>query len=290
MSDITGLKPDTPNLWPCIGGAPNAQRYDPKKGWRVVLVPVLARWDDVVVRTPNGTAAPQSGVLSVRQWRHPRPSTRHVFVRAYTLAARVVAYRRLDKRIEYRWWVNGLDAGTVEGRASSLENAKESADEAMNELMFGAQPQPQQSAQKPFCLISCCGPKLDRAAAVRDIYTSPLFKKSVRWAEAHGMPWAVLSALHGLVWPDDVIDPYDLSLKQLSAQERHSWALEVSEAFGATSTGEHVHILAGAAYTKPLRPLLEAAGWQVCEPLAGMQIGQRLSYLKSANLLGLEGE
>lgn len=130
------------------------------------------------------------------------------------------------------------------------------------------------------CLISCCGPKRDHAAPARDLYTSDLFCKSVRWAGAQRLPWAVLSAQHGLVWPDDVLEPYDLQLGRLTAAERQGWAVEVAESVGEASPAAVAVVLAGAAYADPLAPLLEARGWSVEQPLRGKQIGERKRWLK----------
>ena len=74
-------------------------------------------------------------------------------------------------------------------------------------------------------LISCSKSKLDKRAPARELYTGTLFKKAVAWAERHGYEWYVISALHGLVTPNQIIAPYNYSLKQLrGARERESWA------------------------------------------------------------------
>ena len=73
---------------------------------------------------------------------------------------------------------------------------------------------------KPFILVACCGPKLDHAAPARDLYTSDLFTKSRAYAERNGCGWAILSAKHGIVLPDEVIAPYDVTLKTMPAEQQ----------------------------------------------------------------------
>ena len=52
-----------------------------------------------------------------------------------------------------------------------------------------------------------------------------LFKKAVAWAERQGHQWFVISALHGLVTPNQTIAPYDYSLRdRRGSRERESWA------------------------------------------------------------------
>lgn len=132
-------------------------------------------------------------------------------------------------------------------------------------------------------LISCCGPKTATARRAAELYTSDLFRKSVRYAEVTGASWAVLSALYGLVWPDTVIAPYDLRLQSLDRVHRAVWARGVCEALGPPEGDPRLEILAGCTYTDPITAPLEALGWRVSLPLAGMQIGQRLRWLKQHN-------
>ncbi len=70
-------------------------------------------------------------------------------------------------------------------------------------------------------LVGCCKKKLDRAAPARELYQSDLFKSSVAWLEARDEldGWAILSAKHRLVMPDDVIYPYELSLADMNQRE-----------------------------------------------------------------------
>ena len=69
-------------------------------------------------------------------------------------------------------------------------------------------------------LVSCVGQKLKTPAPARDLYTSVWFRKARSYVESTGLPWSVLSAKHGVVHPDEVIAPYDLTLNSMKVADR----------------------------------------------------------------------
>lgn len=79
-------------------------------------------------------------------------------------------------------------------------------------------------------LVGCVKSKLGHAARAQDLYTSPLFQGRRRWVEQTCGRWFILSAKHGLLYPDTVIAPYDLTLRQMPARERRAWSRRVVEA------------------------------------------------------------
>jgi hypothetical protein len=128
-------------------------------------------------------------------------------------------------------------------------------------------------------LVACCGQKLGHPAAAAELYQSDLFRKARKYAERHGR-WYVLSALHGLVAPDAVIAPYDLTLGQMSAEKRGEWGRMVQiQIADAGLLGCRLVALAGAGYVRPL----ETAGLELEKPLRGLSIGKQLQWLKKAN-------
>ena len=73
-------------------------------------------------------------------------------------------------------------------------------------------------------LVSCVSQKRVTPSPAKDLYTSPLFRKARAYVERTGLPWFVLSAKYGLVHPDDVIAPYDLTLNTMGVSDRRRWA------------------------------------------------------------------
>lgn len=127
-------------------------------------------------------------------------------------------------------------------------------------------------------LVSCSAQKLDRAAPARELYCSALFRLSLAYATARADAVYVLSAKYGLVELDQVLAPYDLKLDALSAAGRRAWGARVAAELERRHGRRTVIALAGATYVHALR----LHGVDVIEPLAGMQIGQRLAFLSRA--------
>ncbi len=69
-------------------------------------------------------------------------------------------------------------------------------------------------------LISCASKKVTHRAKAQDLYVSPLFSLGLRYARSLN-PNAiyVLSAKHGLVSLDKELEPYDLTLNDMSARD-----------------------------------------------------------------------
>ena len=105
----------------------------------------------------------------------------------------------------------------------------------------------------------------------RLLYVSPLFRAASTYAERHYGPgrWFILSARHGLVDPEGVLAPYDLSLRQLSPKQREAWgdrvAVELTDRFPA---GTVLWFHAGALYREAIACVV---AHQVRFPLAGLR-------------------
>ena len=76
-------------------------------------------------------------------------------------------------------------------------------------------------------LVGCVKEKSVVAAPARDLYRSTLFKGRRSYVERSCDEWWVLSAEHGLVYPDDVLAPYDVTLKTFGRAERRRWSQRV---------------------------------------------------------------
>lgn len=156
-------------------------------------------------------------------------------------------------------------------------------------------------------LVSCGKLKLDHPAPARDLYVGPLFADAKAHVLAGGYDhWFILSAEHGLVHPDRVLEPYDTTMDGLRVDEVETWARRVEFKFRlgagymdgggryvatdwpgwAALPGQiEVDIFASAAYADPLR-----AQWDhrhksrhllVTEPLRGLQMGDRRGWFKA---------
>jgi hypothetical protein len=129
-------------------------------------------------------------------------------------------------------------------------------------------------------LVACSRRKARHPAPACELYVSPLFRAARAYAERQYGPgrWLILSALHGLVDPDTILDPYDLSLRQLSAREREAWgnrvAVGLRDRFPA---GMLLWFHAGVLYRDAIAPVV---AHQVRFPLAGLGIGEQLAWYR----------
>ena len=134
-------------------------------------------------------------------------------------------------------------------------------------------------------LVSCVKEKQKCPAPARELYLSTLFKKSRKLVEATKCPWFILSAKHGLLHPDEVICPYNETLKDKSPAERGEWEEKVKAQMDDNlPDAEAVVVLAGKNYYECLKTYLKErfGPANVKIPMKGLKIGQMLSWLDNA--------
>lgn len=130
-------------------------------------------------------------------------------------------------------------------------------------------------------LVGCSGPKLEAPAPARQLYTSPLFRLALALAEHRHDVVYVISAKHELIALDQVVAPYDLTMKDVAKERRATWGVRVWMMIQHhhPRVDRQIYIYAGKDYARPIR----CAGFNRAtfhEPLARMQIGQRLRWLR----------
>ena len=137
--------------------------------------------------------------------------------------------------------------------------------------------------QSSLHLVSCVGKKLSIPASAKDIYVSAWFRKARIYVEYKSTDWFILSAMHGIVHPDQVIEPYELTLNRMARSARKTWATKVLEQLlPHLKPGQSVTILAGQKYREFLEGWLQNESITVHVPMAGLGIGQQLKWLNDA--------
>lgn len=138
--------------------------------------------------------------------------------------------------------------------------------------------------RKPYdiVLVGCTQTKAAYPSTAETLYRSPLFKASRLWAITNGKRWAILSARHGIVWPEQVLEPYDETWARTGRNVHavRAWGFRVqAELCHLAKEGKPARcaVLAGFTYTRPLRNVGAIRGFD--EPLAGLSIGHRLRWL-----------
>lgn len=130
-------------------------------------------------------------------------------------------------------------------------------------------------------LVSCVKSKRTMPSPAKDLYTSALFRGFRRYAEANADTWYILSAKYGLLFPDDDIAPYEMTLKTMKTAERLRWADAVRpRLLDVLPVGAEVIFLAGEDYRENLESFLRARGFAVHVPFCGLRQGALLHALK----------
>lgn len=128
-------------------------------------------------------------------------------------------------------------------------------------------------------LISCVKRKLDHAAPAKDLYTSPLFRLSWKYAKTRNPDKIfILSAKYHLLNSEKVVEPYDQTLNRMNSQDRKEWSAKVLKELrvNTDTKNDRFVLLAGRSYLRYIEDEIVHKE----EPLKGLSFGRRISRLK----------
>jgi cytoplasmic iron level regulating protein YaaA (DUF328/UPF0246 family) len=131
---------------------------------------------------------------------------------------------------------------------------------------------------KKIILIACVKTKRETPSKAIDLYISPLFKKSLEYAQLLNPDKIyVLSAKYGLVSSEEVIEPYELTLNNMPTSEIKKWSKRVLDQLSSVTDlkNDNFIILAGQNYRKYLIPHIKH--YEI--PLEGLGFGPQLRRL-----------
>ncbi len=113
----------------------------------------------------------------------------------------------------------------------------------------------------------------------RDAYDGTAFKIARRLLENAGAKWCILSGHYGFLWPDTVIEYYDV---KMDSDPESPWEGEFDaikqKQYGRLMRAERVVVLGSQIYARTAEVML---GRKVEAPMAGLPIGKALQKLKS---------
>lgn len=141
--------------------------------------------------------------------------------------------------------------------------------------------EPERCEGERIALISCSKSKRPYPCRASELYSaSTLFSLSYEYALANADRIYIISAKHGLLAEDEVIEPYNETLNEKSAAERRAWARGVLEQLRQECDVEKDEflILAGKRYYEYLLPELPHATL----PLGNLPMGKRIEFLQRA--------
>ena len=131
-------------------------------------------------------------------------------------------------------------------------------------------------------LISCTKSKQTHPCPAEEMYQpSALFRKAHSYARKQYDQIGILSAKYGFLLPEEKIEPYDLTLKNMGERAKREWAHSVMRQLEEKldiAQIESVYIHAGIDYREYLIPLLERKGVSVYVPLEGLSYGPQLQW------------
>lgn len=128
-------------------------------------------------------------------------------------------------------------------------------------------------------LISCSKMKKPYPCPAHELYSvSDLFSLSYQYAKKHTDKVYILSAKYGLVAEDQILEPYDQTLNEMSRQQQLSWANIVLRDLRKECdlVSDSFILLAGNTYCRDLVQHLPNHSL----PLDGLRMGERMAHLK----------
>lgn len=140
---------------------------------------------------------------------------------------------------------------------------------------------------RSIAFVACVGKKRAGIAPARSLYTSAWFVKARSYAEQHADAWYILSARHGLITPDQPLEPYEQTLNTMPHHKRQRWATQVWRAIVVVAdVGDRLVFLAGLRYRELVVPVLVGLGYTVEVPMLGLGIGRQLAWLEQQSREG----
>lgn len=132
------------------------------------------------------------------------------------------------------------------------------------------------SRTKRVGVLGCSKRKLSSACMAKDMYRGRMFVAAVPWIEKRADEWCVLSAKHGVLLPNDRIEPYDMPMPT-NEKERSAWrAMVDGQLLARWGRGVIYMVVAGAHYRLALRsmPMVESpfecwASWRRNRGMSG---------------------
>jgi hypothetical protein len=129
-------------------------------------------------------------------------------------------------------------------------------------------------------LIGCAKIKADVPSPASDLYISPGFRTAWSWALNTGHPTAILSAKHGVLMPEEIVDPYDTYIKEITPSELETLVAKVRNQLSQFPARDFI-VLGGEDYVNLVREACPDA--DIHDPLHRFKQGPRIPWLRMSN-------
>jgi hypothetical protein len=134
---------------------------------------------------------------------------------------------------------------------------------------------------KTLLITSCSATKLDHPAPAKQLYCGDIFKKSLQLAQQNGWDVRIVSAKHGMVTPDTVLEPYDLKMQGMAVRSAIQPQV-MAEAQKLFPLYDKVVLIMGAEYRKLFDPLTKRR--------QGPEAYKKMTHPKIEMIIGGQGE
>lgn len=119
---------------------------------------------------------------------------------------------------------------------------------------------------KAFLLVACGRRKSETSCYAKDMYNSNRFQGLKRIAEENHLWWGIFSAKHGLLFPKDVIEPYDVNLSCCTTEQRQSLRELFEKQVSSFPKTTIFVVVADAIYSSFIAPIIQSNGFVISTP------------------------
>ena len=132
-------------------------------------------------------------------------------------------------------------------------------------------------------LVSCTSKKANRPCKAVEMYwPSAFFRKIYTYAKENNQHVGILSAKYGFLLPENIIEPYDISLNDMPTHLKRKWSVKVLNQLTKWINPSEINTInfyAGKNYRSLLIPELEALGFRTSTPLGKLRIGEQMHWI-----------
>ena len=109
-----------------------------------------------------------------------------------------------------------------------------------------------------------------------DLFTGHGFQAARRWADACTDSWVIVCPRHGVITPEQIVEPYSVQLTALSVRERVEWGKAVIDVIQRRYAGLPIRLV--AVTSERHLELLCNSGVRIENPLRSKNMGQRVAW------------
>lgn len=108
-------------------------------------------------------------------------------------------------------------------------------------------------------VINCGADKQSKQCAAKDMYVGSLFVASRKYVESmYGKNYCILSAKYHVLFPEDIIEPYDMFLGNFKKSEKeYWWSISAEQLLNKYPKDTVFHFYVGQDYIKGILPILD---------------------------------